>query len=114
MKTIPIALLRSHPDGNLWHRAWAEGVSRNGVDLEVSDDFPLTAPVYVPRLAGAIALAVPQEKVAERERVCGACEWNRNWICEHMGCLPCKQREAGGLKEAIKIDTFRCPAGKVA
>ena len=114
MKTIPIAFLRSHPDGNLWHRAWAEGVSRNGVDIEVPDSFPLTAPMAMPKLAGLVAVAVTQETIAEREKVCGACEWNRDWVCEHIGCLPCKQRKEGGLKLLAASSAFRCPAGKVA
>jgi hypothetical protein len=34
------------------------------------------------------------------------------WICEHPGCRPCKQRVAGGLKTLIPSSYSHCAAGK--
>lgn len=53
------------------------------------------------------------EAAAKFEAVCAACQWNVDWICEHAGCRPCKQRAAGGLKAMILKANFHCPAGKV-
>jgi hypothetical protein len=47
-----------------------------------------------------------------RESVCTVCDKNVDWICEHVGCLPCKQRSAGGLKMCLRLATFHCPMGK--
>ena len=49
---------------------------------------------------------------AERETICGACPWNVDWICEHPGCKPCRQRKLGGLRIALDVPGFRCAAGK--
>ena len=49
---------------------------------------------------------------AERETICAGCEWNVNWICEHPGCQPCRQRLAGGLKRMITSPGSRCPESK--
>ena len=111
MKTIPIAQLRAHADGTLWHLAWNVGVSRNGVSIEVPDDFPLGSQAL--KLASATVFSVPDSLVQERERVCGKCEWNFSWICQHTGCLPCKQRSEGGLKALIRTSEFTCPIKRV-
>lgn len=52
----------------------------------------------------------PQE-IKRLEAICGACRWNINWICQNIGCMPCKQAAAGGLKMAIKFTSFQCPEG---
>ncbi len=52
------------------------------------------------------------ETIAQRVSQCGSCKWNVEWICEHPGCRPCRQRKAGGLKSALQSPYFTCPAGK--
>ena len=52
------------------------------------------------------------ETVATIESICGKCEWNVDWVCEHPGCQPCRQRPAGGLKAMIASAGARCPAAK--
>ena len=111
MKMIPIAQLRAHADGNLWHLAWNVGLSKNGVSIEVPDDFPLDA--QVTSSARATAFSVSAELVEERASTCAKCEWNFNWICQHIGCLPCKQKSEGGLKAIIATSAFKCPINRV-
>lgn len=50
--------------------------------------------------------------VAVLEAICGACEWNIKWVCEHPGCQPCRQRQGGGLKALIGNPAYHCPAGR--
>lgn len=50
------------------------------------------------------------ELIAHREAVCEACQWNVDWICEHPGCLPCRQRRAGGLCARLRQRDATCPA----
>ncbi len=50
------------------------------------------------------------KEVARIEAICATCKWNVDWICEHSGCRPCKQRVAGGLKLYLCMASFRCPA----
>jgi len=52
-----------------------------------------------------------QEEAARIEAICAVCKWNIDWICEHPGCRPCRQRLAGGLKQMIGKPFFRCAAG---
>ena len=47
-----------------------------------------------------------------RVSICKSCEWNIDWICQHSGCLPCKQSQAGGLKAIIDNPSSRCSTGK--
>ena len=65
---------------------------------------------------GNIVIRKPESRTAEQiaalEEICAVCEWNVNWICEHSGCQPCKQRAAGGLKLYLRMASFICPAGK--
>jgi len=61
---------------------------------------------------GAAAPPYRPQTVAEREAICGACPWNVDWICEHPGCKPCRQRKLGGLRIALDVPGFRCAAGK--
>ena len=70
--------------------------------------------VIPPSVAAAPAptRTVPEDEVARRELICAACHWNQAWICEHPGCLPCKQRVAGGLRTMLKLAIYHCPAGK--
>ena len=43
---------------------------------------------------------------------CGDCPWNMDMICEHPDCLPCKQRENGGLWHKTAQSDETCPAGR--
>ena len=60
----------------------------------------------------AVVRGVPPADLAEKRRICAGCSWNVDWICEHPGCLPCRQRQAGGLRIALEIASFRCAARK--
>ena len=53
-----------------------------------------------------------EAEISRLQAICLACPWNVNWICEHPGCKPCRQRRAGGLKGLISDPHARCPAGK--
>ncbi|MEI8290352.1 MAG: hypothetical protein WCH99_12850 [Verrucomicrobiota bacterium] len=68
------------------------------------------------RLGGkAISLHTEEVKVlvSGRMAACSGCDWNHEWICEHVGCKPCQQRKlAGGLKTMLERADYRCPAGK--
>jgi len=52
------------------------------------------------------------EDVARITAICEKCDWQINWICEHSGCRPCKQRSIGGLKVVINQPYSTCPANK--
>ena len=52
------------------------------------------------------------KQIAAIEAVCAACKNNVDWICQHVGCRPCRQQRIGGLKTAIRNPYFQCPAGK--
>ena len=61
-------------------------------------------------LAGS---AIRSEKqIAAIVYICSSCQWQIEWICEHPGCRPCKQRVSGGLKALIPSPYSRCSAGK--
>ena len=53
-----------------------------------------------------------EEQIAAIVYICSSCQWQIEWICEHPGCRPCKQRVAGGLKALIPSPYSRCSAGK--
>ena len=61
-------------------------------------------------LAGASIRS--NEQIAAIIAICSACQWQIEWICEHPGCRPCKQRVSGGLKALIPSSYSRCAAGK--
>jgi len=50
--------------------------------------------------------------VTRRSMLCAVCPWNVDWICQHVGCLPCQQRRDGGLHGKIARPHETCPAGK--
>jgi hypothetical protein len=62
------------------------------------------------------AAAPAQKRVAmeDREAICAACQFNVDWICEHVGCRTCsgRQRNTGGLRTLLAQPGARCPAGK--
>jgi hypothetical protein len=70
----------------------------------------------VPPLAGAVRVLKPVQRspleAALIMGICEDCQWNVGWVCEHIGCKPCSQRKAGGLKEFIKNSGFKCAANK--
>ena len=53
-----------------------------------------------------------EEQIAAIVYICSSCQWQIEWICEHPGCRPCKQRVAGGLKALIPSSYSHCAAGK--
>ena len=53
-----------------------------------------------------------EEQIAAIVYICSSCQWQIEWICEHPGCRPCKQRVSGGLKALIPSPYSRCSAGK--
>jgi len=53
-----------------------------------------------------------EDQIAAIIAICSACQWQMEWICEHPGCRPCKQRVAGGLKTLIPSSYSHCAAGK--
>ena len=55
---------------------------------------------------------ISEEEIECRRRVCSLCGWNINGICEHPGCLPCKQRANGGLKWKTSQPQETCPDRK--
>jgi hypothetical protein len=71
------------------------------------------------RLSPGAATVIPVKVQSQRtepeqarlQAICAACKWNVNWICEHPGCLPCQQRQSGGLKKMIVSPNFHCTAG---
>lgn len=103
--TIPVAQL---PES---HRAalLAAGMVHQGIlhiDRAVHDRIvKATQPRATPAPTEAI-----QRMIGVRELICGSCDWNVDWICEHSGCKPCRQRAAGGLKQALRNPRFQCPA----
>ena len=72
--------------------------------------------VNTPTGGGNVVICKPKprtdEQIAALEAVCAECPNNVDWICQHIGCRPCKQQRAGGLKQALRSPYFRCPAGK--
>jgi hypothetical protein len=114
---VRITLQELRNNGCAWHQAFAVGKFMNG-RLEIAPDewkriaaecqaaavkIMETAPV-------PIAVAKTAEQIERAEAHCAKCDWNRDWICEHIGCLPCKQRQAGGLRAQIRQPGTRCPA----
>jgi hypothetical protein len=116
MKRISIETLRELARANptSWHRLIAAGKLEPGLKVLVIDEA-----VEVKILNGQSLPVIPiQNRVrseAENIRlqaICLACPWNVNWICEHPGCQPCRQRRAGGLKRQLSDPAARCPAGR--
>jgi hypothetical protein len=107
MKVITHQQLWATPE--LWHRAMQTGTF-NGVTVTVPDDFPADPPPAPPRRLNLVMQ--PAADPAAAEKVCAGCEWNIDWVCQHVGCQPCKQVKAGGLKAMLATPGYQCPAGK--
>jgi hypothetical protein len=114
-----------------WHEAMALGQMDGGrFNLLLTDEAAATVPALMDFLIEipseslpvasiqlrSISNAAPATRseltIAGIETICEACPWNMDWICQHPGCLPCKQRAAGGLKAIITQPGSHCPAGK--
>ena len=50
-----------------------------------------------------------EETQAKHLAVCAKCPWNKDNVCEHFGCLPCKQRKNGGLPWMVAQIGAKCP-----
>ena len=50
--------------------------------------------------------------IAQRRAACDGCAWNMENICQHPGCLPCRDRANGGLAWKTSRLEETCPAGK--
>jgi hypothetical protein len=87
-------------------------------NLEFEEVIEIQAPLPVPLISSQDLNPIsvnPIRTLAEIERleaICATCQWNFNWICQHIGCLPCKQAREGGLKQALRFQNHICPAGK--
>ena len=105
--------LRKSSVPNLWHNALTVGIL-NGQELEILDE------QWAALLGGKVFESTPvkiaqqktDEEILRIESICTGCAWNKDWICEHLGCLPCAQRRIGGLKAQIRLQGSVCPAAK--
>jgi hypothetical protein len=123
VKTIAIRhlLTASKSEPELWHRAFREGLSKDGVNVEVPDDFPLELPSTLAiagnavsalgRIAGAILksrpLLVPDDVQKARQAVCESCAHFEAGRCRLCGCC-----SAGQIVSKTRLATETCPAGK--
>jgi len=120
VKRISIETLRELAVKNptAWHQLISAGqldpdlkvlVIEESVELKILNGQSL--PVIQLKSEAKPKVRSPSE-IAHIKAICADCSWNVNWICEHPGCKPCRQRRAGGLKRLILDDGTRCPAGK--
>jgi tellurite resistance-related uncharacterized protein len=120
MKRIDIETLRQLAVKNptAWHQLISAGqlepnfkvlVIEESVESKILNGQSL--PVIQLKSEAKPKVRSPSE-IAHIKAICADCSWNVNWICEHPGCKPCRQRRAGGLKRLILDDGTRCPAGK--
>jgi hypothetical protein len=116
MKRISIETLRELAAKNptAWHQLISAGQLEPDLKVLAIDE------AEEARILNGQSLPVVQVKsqvrsaaeIARLQAICTACSWNINWICEHPGCKPCRQRRAGGLKSLITDPNARCPAGE--
>ncbi len=121
MKLIPISTLRSAAETNpkIWHDALHIGKVIGGMTIELPDDFPLDAPtapaapyIQPSNLRIPALMKRDPDEVKRIDEICAQCDWNQDWICQHPGCLPCRQHKEGGLRAVIAIAVSTCPDGK--
>jgi hypothetical protein len=81
----------------------------------IADCKELSAEDWPPSLK-QFAIIASLEIILARKRVCESCDWcnqsEPSWLCEHPGCLPCRQRAGGGLKGMIRRALSKCPMKK--
>ena len=97
-----------------WHHLVAAGhydPSYMFLLIEDEDEARIMAGEILPSVAYQPTTR-PAAEIDNVQAICSTCQWNINWICEHPGCKPCRQRRAGGLKGLILDPTAHCPAGK--
>jgi hypothetical protein len=116
MKRIALETLRTFAgkNPNAWHQLIAAGTLEPSLKVLVIEEETeakilngLSLPVIPVK-----NLARPEAEIARLESICQECPWNVNWICEHPGCQPCRQRRTGGLKAQLPDPAARCAANK--
>ncbi len=97
-----------------WHRLIAAGIFEpGGMFLNIEEE--TEKDVLAGKTLSAASSGVTYRSPAEIERIqaiCAGCAWNVEWVCEHVGCLPCRHRRSGGLKAHFIDPAFKCSARK--
>ena len=97
-----------------WHKLISAGTFEPGwmfLNIEEESERDALAGKTLPAAAPGDLFRSPAE-IERIQAVCADCQWNVNWVCEHIGCLPCRQRRSGGLKAHFIDLAFKCSAHK--
>jgi hypothetical protein len=105
-------LALTHP--TQWHQLIAAGTwepSHFFLNIEAAVEARILQGEILPASLPINQLRSPVE-IENIAAICDTCSWNINWVCEHPGCQPCKQRREGGIKPRLIDLNFHCPATK--
>jgi len=116
MKQIALETLREAAKQNptAWHQLIAAGTldaSHKYLTIDEAVESKILNGQSMPSLP-LKTIFRQEDEIARIQAICEECTWNVNWICEHPGCKPCRQRQSGGLKGLILDPRANCPAHK--
>lgn len=116
LKRISFAALQMVAKENptAWHQLIAAGTfepNRMFLNIEAAQERAILEGKSLATERAVDRFRSPLE-MARIQETCERCQWNVDWVCEHPGCLPCRQRRSGGLTAHFIDRAFQCPAKK--